>query len=54
MLVRKEERGTVRPDEAILIQKYALLDKRGRMNVSAVLEHEFSLSQQLENKRTAT
>ena len=53
LLGRKEERGALRPGEAALVHKYALLDDRGRMSVDAVLEHELSLAQPQENKRTA-
>lgn len=53
LLGRKEDRGTFRPSEVTLIQKYALLDERGRLSVNAVLEHELSLVQKQENKRAA-
>lgn len=51
LLGRKNERGTLRPDEASLLSKYALLDERGRMSVNALLEHELSLAQPKENKK---
>jgi len=44
LLGRIDERGALRPDEAALLNKYALLDERGRMGVNATLEHEITFA----------
>lgn len=45
LLGRVNERNVLSQNEAALIRKYALLDKRGRMSVDSVIEHELSFVQ---------
>jgi len=54
LLGRTDERGALRPNEAALLNKYALLDERGRMSVDAVVEHEMSLVQQKSGTTSST